>query len=357
MKAVFRILLFCSVSLPVFAQDDVALESAPQGEYDSVRAQYIQTFPDHFFLWPVLKQRRLDFEMTSLSNKDHSLTYKSNKPYSFGLGMYIFELGIELAFSVPLDQQNKRIYGASDASDLQLNIIGKKWGIDAFVQKYSGFYIDDPQVSVPANTPYPQRADIVTRNIGLGINYTFNNKKFSFRSAYNFADRQLRSGGSFLLVASLSSFQAEGDSAILGDAYVAEFKDDAKINKIRVTALGLAPGYTYSLIYKSFFLNGTLAIGPAHNWLSSTLDEGPTRNDIKFNAYIMARIGIGYNGDRFFGGMNFNSQNRSAKFDNLQLVSSSGIFKIVIGYRFREFGILKKRVSDLPKALMKPRDL
>ncbi|MCD9014272.1 DUF4421 domain-containing protein [Parachryseolinea silvisoli] len=351
MKSLFRTLMLAVLALPAFAQDDVTIQPASQGSYDSVRSQYIQSFPDHFFLWPVLKQRRLDFEMGSLANKDYTLKYRSNKPYAFGLGMYIFELGIELAFSVPLDEQNKRIYGESDASDLQLNIIGKRWGIDAFVQKYRGFYIEDPNMNIPSNTPYPQRSDITTRNTGVSVNYTFNNKKFSFRSAYNFADRQLRSAGSFLLVASLSSFQASGDSAILGSAYAAEFKDDARIKRMQVTTLGLAPGYTYSIIYKGFFLNGTLAIGPAHNWLGSTLEGGKDRNDIRFNAYITARIGVGYNGDRFFGGMGFNSQNRSAKFDDVQLVSTSGTFKILIGYRFREFGILKKRISDLPKEL------
>jgi hypothetical protein len=350
----FLLVFFVMIVQCAQAQDDVAIEavsSAPS--YDSLRSRYIKTYPDHFFIWPVLKQRRLGFDMRSVANRDNTLKYKSNKPYSFGFGVYIFELGVELAFAIPMDAESKRIYGQSDASDIQLNIIGKKWGIDAYVQKYSGFYIEDPNVKVVANQPYPQRADIDTRNNGININYTFNNKKFSFRSAYNFIDRQLQSAGSFLLFATVNGFKVAGDSAILGKPYNGVFGDASRINKISVTSLGVAPGYTYSLIYKGFFLNGTLAFGPSHNWLSYSLEDGGTKHDIKFDGYLSARIGIGYNGDRFFGGMNFISQGRTARFDNLELVNSNSTFKVLIGYRFGETGVLEKRVWDIPRQLMK----
>ncbi|HEY9045788.1 MAG TPA: DUF4421 family protein [Ohtaekwangia sp.] len=347
------IVLFSLVVItPAIAQDELSVGVAAAPAYDSVRSQYIKTFPDHFFLWPVLKQRRLDFEMKNLDNKNTSLNYRSNKPYSFGLGMYLFELAVEVTFAVPLNADAKRIYGESNARDLQLNVIGKKWGIDAYLQKYEGFYLDDPSVKIPVNQPYPHRPDIEARNNGVSVNYTFNNKKFSFRSTYTFVDQQLRSAGSFLLYGTLSSFSAAGDSAILGEPYLNRFGEASRIKSFRVTTLGIAPGYTYSLIYKGFFLNGTLAFGPAHNWLSSTHEDGVQKNDIKFNIYAAGRIAIGYNGDKVFGGFSFIAQGKSAKFDNAQIVGSNTTFKMLIGYRFREVGFLKKRVWDLPKALM-----
>jgi hypothetical protein len=349
------VLLFLSLAISVQAQNETDSTSAVirKSNYDSLRSQYIKSFPNHFFVWPVLKQRRLDFEMNSLLPGGAALTYKSNKPYSIGVGLYLFELGVELAGSIPLDEQSKRIYGASDASDLQLNIIGKKWGIEGYIQNYQGFYIEDPDVEIPSGEPYPQRADIETRQIGSTVNYTFNNKKFSFRSVYNFADRQLRSAGSMLVFGSISGFRAQGDSAIIDPSYAADFGDAARVKKIRSTALAIAPGYTYNLIYRGFFLNGTLAVGPAHNWLYYETDDGRTKNDIKFDFFVVGRIGVGYNGDRIFGGLSFSNQGRSAKFENVEMVSTSGTFKVMIGYRFLEFGILKKRVWDIPKELFK----
>jgi len=333
------------------AQNDVEV-AASKPRTDTIRSQYIQSFPDHFFIWPVLKQRKLDFELENRPSRNNSRSYRSNKPYSFGVGMYLFELGFELAFAVPLDEKSKTLYGQSHARDIQLNIYGKKWGIDAYHQKYEGFYIIDPNVDVPVNVPLPQRNDIETTNNGITVNYIFNNKKFSFRSAYNFAERQLQSSGSFLLFASLSSFKAYADSAIIGRQYVNQYGDGALIQKIKTTALGVAPGYTYNLIHKGFFLNGTLAIGPSNSWLFYQNDDGKQKSDVAFNAFISARLAIGYNGDRFFGGLSFISQGRSVNFDDVHLNSSNGTFKILFGYRFREFGILKHRVWDLPKALL-----
>ena len=350
MKVRFLILLWL-LSVAAFSQDDAETTVIASSPNDSLRSQYIKSFPDHFFIWPVLKQRRLDFELKNLSERGEMLTYKSNKPYSLGIGMYLFEVGLELTFAAPLDEKNKMIYGESKARDLQLNVIGKRFGVDLFYQKYTGFYIVDPSNPIPSDTPYPQRPDIESRNLGITANYVFNHQRFSFLSAYNFAERQLRSGGSFLLFGAVSSFKTKGDSAIIGDEYAARFNADYRAKEINSTAFSIAPGYTYSILYKNFYINGMLALGPAHNWLSFINEDGSSGNDIQFNVYAAARLSLGYNGDRFFGGLIFLNQGRSAKFDDLQLTTSAGSFKILFGFRFKEVGILKKRVKDIPNDL------
>lgn len=350
MKVVVGIWFWLS-AITLWAQGDAEVSVSPRERYDSLRGLNIKPYPDHFFVWPVLKQRRVDFTMETLASPNRKVAYKSNRPFGFGMGVYLFEIAAEITFSIPVEEKQKDLYGESKARDLQLNILGKQWGLDLYHQKYKGFYIDDPADNVPANTPFPQRPDIETRNVGLTGNYVFSNKKFSFRSAYNFAERQLHSAGSFLLFSSLTWFKAQGDSAILGEQYAAEFGGDSHIMQIKSTTFAVAPGYTYSLIQRGFFLNGTLAIGPAHNWLFYRLEDGSTKNDIKFSGFITARIALGYSGDRFFGGLSFVTQNHTAQFDDVKLTSSTGTFKILFGYRFKEFGVLTKRVRDLPRAL------
>jgi hypothetical protein len=296
----------------------------------------------------VLKQRKLDFEMKSVGG-DKTLQYKTNKPYSLGVGMYLFELGFEIAFAVPLDEQSKRIFGDSHARDVQLNILGKKWGTDLFYQRYVGFYIDDPDTDVAANAPYPQRPDIVTRNIGFTVNRIFNSDRFSFRSAYNFAERQLTSAGSLIVFASFDNVVVKGDSAIIGDNYLNQFKEASAIKHIRSSNFGVAPGYTYSLIFKGFFINGALALGPSNNWAKFNRDDGADESAFRFSVFVAARISLGYNGDKFFGGLTFMNQGRNVRFENIQLSNSQSAFKILIGFRFRETGFLKKRIWDLPK--------
>ena len=109
-------------SLNLVAQENIGITTPPE-DPDSIRNLYITNFPDHFFIYPVLKQRRLSFE---LEKRDRSglLTYTPNTSYSLGIGAYIFEVGLEVAFAVPLDEMQKSIYGESDARDLQL-LVGR----------------------------------------------------------------------------------------------------------------------------------------------------------------------------------------------------------------------------------------
>ncbi len=345
------VISFLLSSFSIVAQNEIEVMVPAVNQYDSVRSIYIKSYPDHFFLSPVLKQRSLDFTITDLPDRDKKLTYRSNNSYALGMGMYLFEVVVELAFAAPQSQKQAAIYGESDTRDIQLSVLSKKWGLELYSQKYTGFYIDDPEIKIPPGLPYPQRQDILTRNIGFTGNYIFNNKKFSYRSAYNFMERQLRSSGSFVLFTSLNSFKAEGDSAILGDAYRRDFGDDSQIRKIKSATFSIAPGYSYSLIHKGFFVNATLALGPTHNWLYFQSEDGTTKEDIEFTAFFAARVSLGYNGDRFFSGLSFASQGSNATFENIKLARSSGIFKVLFGFRFREVGILKKRIGDIPEAL------
>lgn len=336
----------------VHAQSDVQLDAHPQSEYDSERAEYIQSYSDQFFLWPVLKQRQLEFRIEDAQSRDARLIYRPNRPYSLGVGVYLFEVVLELTGSLPVSPRSEDIFGESRARDFQVNMFGKKWGVDLYRQKYEGFYVVDPNKPHPPGMPFPQRPDIYTRNLYGTVSYTFNNKKFSLRSAYNFTERQLKSSGSFLLFGSLNGFKTRGDSALLGPDYRPKFGADANIMEIRSTHMGVAPGYTYSLIHhKGLFINGVFAFGPATNWIHYKAEGGGEISDVKFNSFYVARIAMGYNGDRFFAGLSYGGQSTTARFESVRLRANTGTLKILFGFRFKEFGILKRRVTDLPEML------
>src|SRR5690606_12193941 len=98
---------------------------------DSVRRYYVKGFPEYFFIYPVLKQRTLNFELAT-SDRSSILTFRPNNTYSLGLGMYLLELNLELAFDVPLRERSIARFGESDSRDLQLNVLAKRWGVDIF---------------------------------------------------------------------------------------------------------------------------------------------------------------------------------------------------------------------------------
>ncbi|MFI5206181.1 MAG: DUF4421 family protein, partial [Candidatus Paceibacterales bacterium] len=318
--------------------------SLAQDSSDSIRSKYIQRFPNYFFLWPVIKQRSTSFDVKNQSNQ--KLTYKPNGNYGLGFGMYIFEIGFEVTFSVAPKPSEQAIYGHSNASDLQLNILGKSFGLDLFTQHYGGFYLTDSNKPVPGGTPYPDRPDISVWNTGMNGIYIFNKNKYSLRAAYNFSERQLRSGGSFILSGTINTFSLRADSAVYGNKYASAFGTTGDFVKLDYTTLSVAPGYAHTLVVNNFFINGSVSIGPANHWLhyeSSTME----RTEVTLNSFADLRLALGYNSDRFFTGVSFIAQVRNIKFEQLEFTHTNTTFKMVIGYRFKEFGILKYRAWDL----------
>lgn len=314
---------------------------------DSIRKQNVHRFQDYFFCWPVIKQRSTSFEFRANDGSGRKIEFKPNNSVHLGLGLYLFEVGFEVTFAVPQNRKKNELFGESKAKDIQANILGKNWGADLFVSNYQGFYRDDTAHPVGSNQPYPQRADIHTRNVGINGIYIFNQNTFSLRSAFNYAERQKKSGGSPSLSGTFNSYRVTADSAVLSQNYDAVFGRFAGFERLHATTFSLAPGYTYSVVVRNFFLNTSLGLGPAVNWINFSLSSGETLSNTSVNIFIDFRAALGYNGDRFFTGVSLVAQSRSIKFGNTSFSSSSTTFKIVVGYRFREFGILKKRAIDL----------
>jgi hypothetical protein len=321
---------------------------------DSLQNFYVKTFHDYFFLGPVLKKRELSFNIVSERDARANLSFKPNSSYSIGLNLNVFDLNLEVSASIPLDIKSINRFGESQVKDVQIGAWTRKVFFDAYFQKYSGFYYSYPSLMLPPNQAFPQRSDIDTRNLGFSIAYVFNNEKFSLRSSYTFIDQQIKSKGSFILGFVISSFDIRADSALI-PASLRQVTLQSEVDAARFSSLGLAPGYSYNLVFKKLFMNITLSLGPAHYWMQYHIKELSTHNDIEINAYSAFRIALGYNGDRFFSGISYNEQGRNVTFNELKLSNKISTFRLVAGYRFREFGLLKKRALDYTPGIRKRR--
>src|SRR5690606_4256194 len=257
-------------------------------------------YPDHFFLWPVLKQRELNFRIRDLE-ENRSVRYRPNNSYALGVGAYVFDISFELTFAIPLNERNRDVFGKSTARDFQINALSKKWGADLFVQRYHGFY-SDVDLNAGTLTTLPSRPDITARNTGLTGLYVFNPDRYSLRSAFNFSERQLISGGSLMLTGTLNTFKADAEGAL---TQVAEPDSGGALMALRYTTLSLAPGYAYTFVRHNFFASGAVMAGPAHNWIYYQKEDNSTIHDIQFNTFASVRLGIGYSTDLFFAGLNF----------------------------------------------------
>ncbi|MBS1681080.1 MAG: DUF4421 family protein [Bacteroidetes bacterium] len=312
-------------------------------DLDSLRNKNIRSYKEYFFLWPVIKQRSTSFEITNQISSNPKLTYRPNVNSSFGIGMHLFRVSFELSLSIPTDSYKQKVFGHSNAKDYQLNILSKGWGVNVFTQQYNGFYQLDSGKPTPAI--YPQRPDISTWNTGANGIYLFDKNKYSLRAAYNFSERQLKSGGSFLLSGNVNTFSLRADSSIYGTSYKPIFGANADFNKLDYTVFSVAPGYAHTFVFNYFFVNGSLAIGPAQHWVyyqSATA----ARHESALNSFVDLRLSAGYNSDRFFAGMSFVAQSRNIKFEQIQFTNTTSVFRMVVGYRIGVLGILKKSIWD-----------
>ena len=315
-----------------------------QSNADTIKSQYIEQFPDKFFIWPVVKKRSLSFDITNRSNRNQNLSYKPNTSFSAGVGVYLFEVAVEITVAVPINEKSRSNYGSSDARDLRANIFGRAWGLDVFTQRYKGFYV--PDLSTSAKNSFIKRPDIELKNTGIYGLYILNKEHFSLKAAYNYKERQLKSGGSLVVAGNLNTFQVTSDSAIVEKRNAPFFTATSTFKNMRYTTLSLAGGYTHTIVYRSFYLSGALSIGPAHHWLAYETPTKATNYTISINTFTDVRVAIGYNSERFFGGMSLVAQSRNIRFEDILFASSSSSVKLVFGYRFEEAGVLKKRARD-----------
>jgi len=319
---------------------------------DSLRNVYIKKYPDKFFVWPVLKHRSLSFDVSSSNQPNDNLSFIPNNTYSIGVGAYLFDVSAEVSFSIPLDEKSRSRYGASEARDLSTSLIGTNWSVDAFVQRYENFYLSNPGRTVPANQSYPLRPDVLLMNFGVSGIYVLNRNKFSLWSAYNFSERQLKSRGSVLLAWTINSVHLTADSVILSRPNLKRLKTVTNFSDVRNSTFGLAPGYSYNVVWKKLFFNISVAVGPAHHWVYYVGGDGVGHYDIAINTFVDARVALGYSSDRWFGGVTFVSQSRAVKFQEITLETQSQAFRMLVGYRIEEKGFLKKSWKDfVPKAI------
>lgn len=285
--------------------------------------------------------------MTSRPKPSETYFFRPNTSYSTGVTLDIFGVGLEATFSIPINIKNQERYGTSNVVDLVASGQGNQWTADAYLQKYSGFYVNTPGVLIKLNQTYQHRSDLKADNLGVSFTYIFNPNKFSLRSAYSFTEQQRSSAGSFLFSYVLSSFNLSADSALIPSSQWKQVGEGSAAKNIKFTSLGIAPGYSYNYIHNKYFINTTLAIGPAHYWIRYQFTDGIDRYDIRINLYTALRIGVGYNGERFFSGISYSTQGRSVRFEQINFKNSIETFRFVVGYRFVEKGILKKTPKDI----------
>jgi len=320
---------------------------------DTLKHSHIRKFRNGLIIGPVIKYRYPSIEFNGPDKDYRRIVFRPNSNLVAGFRVNVFGINIEIARSLTRGFLNQDLYGISKASDITLNTMQRKWFGDVQFIRYNGLYFRKSWASNPSLT-VPSREDLRIRNRSISFTRIFKPERFSYRGAYLFRERQEHSAGSPLLRFSLNSVGFEGNQPLIDQDDVIHFTALDQLTEVHYTALGIAPGYSYTWVWRDLFVNGTVLAGAAHYWARYGLAGKPDRYDIQFNFISTFGMAAGYNGDRYFAGVTYRGQGFRLKREDIRITGSQNAFVIMAGIRLQERGVMKKRVTELKKILPKP---
>ncbi len=225
--------------------------------------KYFQTFDDCLLLKTSISNSSLNL---SLSPRSNGLTkfskliwYRPSVQNTIGIGLGFKDLALHFNFKLRQNATIEARQGNSKYSDLQIHSYGKKLGYDIYYQTYKGYYIENLDNFVNglfSGNQLQQRDDLRLKNFSTNVFYVFNPQKFSYRSAFVLDEKQLRSGGSFILTGSLGYFQVSADSSIVPSNTDIAFHSKAHFNQVDFYTLAVTPGYAHNFVFpKGFYFS------------------------------------------------------------------------------------------------------
>lgn len=266
------------------------------------------------------------------------LGYLAESNLVYGLEVNYDKFNISVGFKNPSSQTDKK--GDTKYRNFALNVGGNRWLLENSYRSYSGFYNKKTvnyDTSFNSTGIYDQFPGIRSEAYKTKFLFFTNSNKFSFKSGYSCNYHQLKSAFSFVLSANIYYNRLNSDSSFF-PIQVRDFYDTHRsMNGLNVFAVSVYGGGSLNLVlWKAFFMNFTLIIGPEEQWRNyHYLDTYPTRTLFYTSISGDFRGSIGLNFKKFFvllsGTTDFSWYNAS----QITFLSKYGAVNFSLGYRFK----------------------
>ena len=273
-----------------------------------------------------------------LIDGDQNFTIKPNATVRNNFSLNYKWLTVGVTFDIPNLYGLDEAKGQTKTNDFRLSLNPDKWSFTYHYKRNIGYYLENSRDFLPpGSNEYILFPNLKTRFHRFYIGHIVNSK-FSLKSLTTFTERQLQNSGSFIPFIRMTYFNLDIDNPTFGKENADNFE----------AVIGTS--YSHKFILKKYFYAAVVgSIG--YGYLSSNIsDLSIIARDSKTNYssdIIATQIGgsAGYNGPRFFAGLNFNSFNNTSagSGDSYTLDTRRSVWEVFIGYRVR-----------IPKFLRKP---
>lgn len=268
------------------------------------------------------------------------LNYQPNNVSKSGIRIAYNGLGLALMFKNANYGKDPEVYGETDHFSLGLDIVARKWLLNANVFRVKGFYL--PNIINPETWrgPGPPPKAIVREDVAInqfGVSYTriFNSKKFSYRMLTNQSERQKKSAGTFLLRGNIYFTGANADTSFVPREFVEQYRAVQNFNEARFSNIILEPGYAHTFVIGercSIHLRTLFGFGLQSR--SFTDLEGTQLESGSLSYKTEFGLSLNYFLPRFFAGAGFTSEALGTRIEDVSLSTQLAQGEFYLGYRF-----------------------
>ncbi len=312
---------------------------------------YIRSYYKRLVITLPITNRFLKFSLLD-SKSGNKLVFAPNPEYNLGISVSSRWASFIVNSRIKIYGSDTEIKGKTSFNDYQLNLYGRKFTTDMFVQYYRGFFIKNSKSydTYTNEKPYQIRSDVYALHMGVSSYYVVNNKRFSYSNSFAFAEQQKKSAGSLLLGIYYSYFTATGSPSLVSDPFRVSFDSLSLIRSAQTHHFGFNLGYIYTLvILKKFYATASLVQGIGGTHVAYRRDDASAYNKLEGGAgKLHVRFGLGYDHGRYFGGVMgmfdyyLLGRKTTSTFDY-----SYGKFMIYTGYRFSVLKAERKLLKRL----------
>lgn len=268
--------------------------------YQNHDTSYIQSYADKISLKILANNKFNSFRLWDRSINS-SIRYRPDLGVNFGIGAAYKWFAFDFATSLGVKEEN---ISNSLYRDIQFRIMTSKHYVRLRYQYYYGYKIDQIWGEEPHQLEdYEIRTDTRTMQFGIQYLYAFNYGKFSIKAPFAMNERQKKSAGSFVAGIGFSMYALDADSSLIPNELELSSTAWNDFSQWNVVSLTASFGYMYSLIFKErFFI--TLGLIPGIGISNGDYWTGERiRMKSAFTARVKTMNAIGYNGKRFFTGL------------------------------------------------------
>jgi len=247
----------------------------------------------------------LQLGITHFNETDETEEIKYSPNVNMSCGIDLSYKGFGFSYSMKLDQaaKDENTYGKTKYKDYQFYYYSDKWGADIYYQRYSGYYLDNPETfGQIQGDSVSIRPDMKMNSSGFNIYYCFNDE-MSLNNSMKHVSIKKKGLHSLLLMLSPNYFKVTSDSSLIPPDEEINYEDDSGFRKGEYYSISLSPGYAYTNKFDSnLFLTVIIFGGLGAMQKKYITDSGETT---ELNSCIKANFKcvFGYETDNFFCGI------------------------------------------------------